>query len=204
MSVTKRTQKRSPVGLYGLLHACWIAVCIVWTRLFFRPCRLVRLPIAVRGKQNINFGEGFVCGFMVRLDAFGGPGCIRFGRNVELNDFVHIGSIGSVILGDEVMVASRVFITDHDHGIYAGDGEHSDPATTPRTRQEVCRPVTIGNRVWIGENVSILPGTQIGDGAIIGANSVVKGIIPASAIAAGIPAKVVKRYDATLGKWVKA
>jgi len=204
MSVAKRTQKRSPVGLYGPLHACWIAVCIVWTRLFLRPCRLVRLPIAVRGKRNINFGEGFVCGFMVRLDAFGGPGCISFGRNVELNDFVHIGSIGSITLGDEVMIASRVFITDHDHGIYAGDGDHSDPATTPRARQEVCRPVTIGDRVWIGENVSILPGTQIGDGAIIGANSVVKGIIPAGTIAAGIPARVIKRYDAALAKWVKA
>jgi lipopolysaccharide O-acetyltransferase len=199
----KRTQKRSPIGLYGPLHACWLAICIVWTRLFFRPCRLVRLPIAVRGKQNIMFGEGFVCGFMVRLDAFGGPACISFGKNVELNDFVHIGSIGNITIGDEVMIASRVFITDHDHGIYAGDGNHSDPATTPRSRQEVSRAVTIGDRVWIGENVSILPGTQIGNGAIIGANSVVKGIIPASTIAIGIPARVIKRYDDATGQWLK-
>lgn len=204
MSVVKRTQKRSPIRLYGPLHSCWMAFCIVWTRLFFRPCRLVRLPIAVRGKQNIKFGEGFVCGFMVRLDAFGGPACISFGKNVELNDFVHIGSIGSITIGNEVMIASRVFITDHDHGIYAGDGNHSDPATTPRARQEVSCSVTIGDRVWIGENVSILPGTQIGNGAIIGANSVVKGIIPASTIAAGIPARVIKRYDDATEKWVRA
>ena len=54
-------------------------------------------------------------------------------------------------------------------------------------------PVVIGNNVWLGNNVCVMPGVTIGDGAIIGANSVVTHDIPAYAVAAGIPAKVVKQ-----------
>lgn len=51
----------------------------------------------------------------------------------------------------------------------------------------------IGNNVWLGNNVCVMPGVTIGDGAIIGANAVVTHDIPAYAVAAGIPAKVVKQ-----------
>ena len=53
--------------------------------------------------------------------------------------------------------------------------------------------VVIGNNVWLGNNVCVMPGVTIGDGAIIGANSVVTHDVPAYAVAAGIPARVVKR-----------
>jgi acetyltransferase-like isoleucine patch superfamily enzyme len=57
-------------------------------------------------------------------------------------------------------------------------------------------PVRIGKRVWIGENACILPGVSIGDGAVIGAGSVVTKDIPPNSIAAGNPAKVIRTIDA--------
>jgi len=57
------------------------------------------------------------------------------------------------------------------------------------------RPVVIGNDVWIGDRVMILPGIQIGNGAIVGAGSVVTHSIPDYAIAAGNPARIIKYRD---------
>ncbi len=54
-------------------------------------------------------------------------------------------------------------------------------------------PVVIGNNVWLGNNVCVMPGVTIGDGAIIGANSVVTHDVPAYAVAAGVPAKIIKQ-----------
>lgn len=64
------------------------------------------------------------------------------------------------------------------------------------------KEVHIGNNVWIGEFVSILPGVTIGDGSIIGSTSVVSKDIPAFSIAVGSPAKVIKTYDKDTNKWV--
>ena len=61
--------------------------------------------------------------------------------------------------------------------------------------------ISIGNNVWIGERVSILPGVSIGDGVIIGAGSVVTKSLPNFVIAAGIPAKIIKRFDKEKNIW---
>jgi len=188
---------------YGLFQSIWLFFCVVYTRLFFKGARLVRLPIFLRGRKNMDFGEGFTCGYLVRLDAFGVGSRIRFGRNVQLNDFVHIGAMECVDIGDNVLIASRVFITDHDHGIYGTDARSNSPSTPPADRPICSNPVIIGNNVWIGENVSILPGVKIGDGCIIGAGSVVKSSIPRHSIAVGVPATVVKRFDEADQVWVK-
>lgn len=193
----------APITRYGVLQALWLATCVVFTRLFFRPARLIRLPVFLRGRSKIVFGRGFTCGYLVRLDAFGADGCIRFGQDVQLNDFVHIGAQVSVEIGDHVLIASRVFITDHDHGSYADHSEVSHPDSAPADRPLFAAPVRIGNNVWIGENVSILPGVEIGEGAVIGAGSVVKSSIPPRTIAVGVPARVVKRFDAQLQTWVR-
>ena len=55
--------------------------------------------------------------------------------------------------------------------------------------------VRIGKNVWVGRNVCIMPGVSIGDGAVIGANAVVTKDIPASSVAVGIPARIVKQYE---------
>lgn len=88
-------------------------------------------------------------------------------------------------------------------GIYIGDGaqlgHHATIVTLnhdfdPEKRGDLHpAPVHIGRRVWLGANVTVLPGVSIGDGAIIAAGAVVTKDVPANTIAAGVPAKVVKK-----------
>ena len=83
-----------------------------------------------------------------------------------------------------------MLITDNTHG--QSIREHMSLPVTERPLYSK-GPVVIGNNVWLGNNVCVMSGVTIGDGAIIGANSVVTHNIPAYAVAAGIPAKVVKQ-----------
>jgi lipopolysaccharide O-acetyltransferase len=64
-------------------------------------------------------------------------------------------------------------------------------------------PITIGEGCWIGQNVIVLPDVNIGDKCVIGANSVVTKDIPSYSIAVGMPAKVIKKYNFELHRWVK-
>jgi len=121
----------------------------------------------------------------------------------EINDYVHIGAINSVTIGNNVLIASKVFISDHNHGFYGIDGKHDHPDTIPKDRELSCAPVVIGDNVWIGEFVSVLPGVTIGDGSIIGSMSVVTKNIPPYSIAIGSPAKVIKQFDATTKTWLR-
>ena len=191
----------SKIKTYGFLQMLWLIFCRINTFIFFNDCRLIRLPIFLRGRGAIIFGKNFVCGYLVRLDAFGSHGCIRFGKNVQLNDFVHIGALESISIGDNVLIGSRVFISDHNHGNYQMEDEASAPEIPPADRPLSSRPVRIGNNVWLGEQVCILPGVTVGDGAIVGANSVVTRDIPPNSISAGNPARVIRVFDAETKIW---
>ncbi|ELQ2337068.1 hypothetical protein QTG67_003159 [Vibrio vulnificus] len=98
------------------------------------------------------------------------------GSNVSINYNCHIACINHIKIGDNVLIASRVYISDHSHG----KADYSDIYVPPSKRKIVSKgPVIIEDDVWIGEAVSVLPGVTIGRGAIIGANSVVAKDIPA-------------------------
>jgi lipopolysaccharide O-acetyltransferase len=139
----------------------------------------------------------------LRLDAFpiGKNICIKIGNNVEINDYVHIGAIQSVTIGDNVLIASKVFISDHNHGHYGTNNRHDSPDSIPKERELSYAPVVIANNVWIGESVSIMPGVTIGKGSIIGAMSVVTRAIPPYCIAVGSPAKEIKKYNFDTSNW---
>ena len=91
---------------------------------------------------------------------------------------------GGVTIGKNTLIAAQSYIIDTDHGTHAGE--------LIRNQQNTVAPVSIGEDVWIAAGGKILKGSQIHDGAIIGAASLVKGEIPANAIAVGVPAKVKK------------
>jgi lipopolysaccharide O-acetyltransferase len=118
-----------------------------------------------------------------------------------MNDYVHITAIQSVTIGDRVLIASKVFITDHNHGDYKTSGPSESPIIPPAQRIEVSAPVVIEDDVWIGEFVSVLPGVRIGKGAVIGTMSTVTHDIPAYCVAAGSPARVFKRYNFETSTW---
>jgi lipopolysaccharide O-acetyltransferase len=139
------------------------------------------------------------------MDALGGASTegplIRIGSNVAMNDYVHIGAVESVSIGNRVLIASKVFITDHDHGSYGKSGIHSDPRVAPAKRPLSALPVVIEDDVWLGEFVSVLQGVRIGKGSIIGTMSTVTHDIPPFCIAVGSPARVIKKYNFTAGVW---
>ena len=114
---------------------------------------------------------------------------VTLSRKTRIGDHSGIGpsSIfqGRVTIGTDVMIGRECYIYTQNH-------EHSDTLTLMRTQgYEEERPVVIGNDVWIGSRVTILPGVHIGDGAIVGASSVVTKDVPDYAIACGNPARVV-------------
>lgn len=170
---------------------------------------LRRFPISSRilGRPYINFGKNIFIGERCRIEAVSRHGTNRYqprlviGNNSSMNDDVHIACIDSVSIGENVLMASKIYISDHNHGEYASKSDDGNPATAPNLRKLSIRSIVIEDNVWIGEMVSILPGASIGYGSIIGANSVVTGIIPPYSIAVGIPARVIKTYNLDKKIW---
>lgn len=99
----------------------------------------------------------------------------------------------SIEIGDDVWTGHNVYITDQNHG-------YRD-VTTPISRQSMPeKPVRIGDGSWLGYGTVVLPGADIGEHVVIGANSVVTGSIPSFSVAVGAPARVVRRF--VDGEWV--
>lgn len=190
---------------YGLGEMFSNFVSLVYTKMFWGKARLIRIPVRIRGKKAIDFGEGFTTGYSCRIEINGSTNKkkLLIGNNCIIGDYAHIVANDSVIIGNNVLLASRVFITDSNHGVYNGSNQ-SRPEEEPNRRPIHYDEVVIGDNVWLGENVSIMPGVHIGKGCIVGANSVVTKDIPENCIVAGIPAKIIKRYDHGKQLWIKS
>ncbi|EKT4525830.1 acetyltransferase [Flavobacterium psychrophilum] len=176
----------------------------LYTLLFFRNARIVRLPIYIRGRKGIFGYENLTLGINLRVDIIESEGKkpkLIIGKNVQINDYVHIGVANEVVIGDNTLIASKVFISDHNHGLYKGKGQ-SYPNENPILRVIDAKKISIGSNVWIGEFVCVLPGVTIGNGSIIGAMSVVTKDIPANCIAVGSPARIIKSFDNGIKEWV--
>jgi acetyltransferase-like isoleucine patch superfamily enzyme len=195
------------IRIYGICGLLRLVIDLVFTRFdrlsFKSRLRLIRRPVYIRGKKHISIGDGFTTGVGLRMDAYSKDDriCLKIGKNVEVNDYVHIGAINSVIIGDNVLIASKVFISDHNHGFYGVNGRHDHPDSIPKERELSHAPVVIEDNVWIGEFVSVLPGVTIGKGSIIGTMSVVTKDISPYSIAIGAPAKVIKKYNFETSMW---
>lgn len=191
-------------GFFGVLKL----ICFyLRTKLLFPKARIIRFPFEVRGKNQIQIGVGFTTGVGCRLEVISNDYSskekkIVIGDNVQINDYVHIGAAEKVVIEENVLIASKVFITDHSHGNYSGENCDS-PDSIPVDRKIVSSGVTIKRNVWIGEFVSILPGVTIGEGSIIGTMSVVNKDIPSFSIAVGSPARVIKKYYPSTRTWEK-
>jgi lipopolysaccharide O-acetyltransferase len=161
----------------------------------------------LRGLSSIEMGEDFSAGEGLWLEAI-----TRFndqifspkiivGQHVRISHHVHIAATHLVEIGDNVLMGSKVMITDHNHGMYS-HGLHSSPHTAPALRPlDSDQRTLIGRDVWLGDGVVVTPGATIGEGCVIGANSVVLGDIPPFTIAVGVPARVRKAFNFESGRW---
>lgn len=195
------------ISTYGVVGTLKMFLFFIKTKIFFPNARLIRFPIDIRNKKNIDFGENLTTGIGCRIESF--PQIttefklLKLGRNVQLNDYVHITAAHSVEIGNNVLMASKIYISDCTHGSYIGNDDDSDPSTIPIDRPLSFKAVKIEDNVWLGEFVSVLPGVTIGKGTIVGANSVVSKSLPPYVIAVGSPAKPIKFYNFESKRWEK-
>lgn len=111
---------------------------------------------------------------------------IRIGSNFTGNYNLTILDIREVTIGDNVMIGPNTLITTVGHPL---------SPVGRRKHLGIAKPVVIGNDVWIGGNVTILPGVRIGNNAVVGAGAVVTKDVPDNTVVAGVPARVIKEIE---------
>ena len=199
-------------GLY-VLGTTLLELCTDAGRnyLLSRKFRVKKIKIGprafLRGLSWIEMGEDFTAGPGLWLEAITRYNDevftpkIVIGHHVQISHFGHIAATHLVEIGDNVLMGSKVMITDHNHGQYTRQ-PHTSPHIGPTKRPlDRDRRVVIGKNVWLGDGVVVTPGSLIGEGSVIGANSVVLGSIPPFSVAVGMPATVRKVFDFEAGKW---
>ena len=169
-----------------------------WYRLkFFRIGRraVIRKPLSIIGGRFMTVGMDFDVFPGLRIEAFDRHLDQRYlpkitiGDRVGINYNCHIGCVNEITIGNDVLLASRVYISDHSHG----SPDYHDIEVPPTVRKVVSKgPVHIEDGVWIGEGACILPGVRVGRHAIVGANAVVTRDVPPYTIVGGVPARQIK------------
>ena len=182
---------------------------IVFEKILNAPHINVGPNCYIRGVKHINFGENIFIFRGLWLEAINSyrgqvfTPDISIGNGVAFSDGVHISCTESIIIGNNVLFGSHIFVADHNHGRYSGEAQ-SSPLEPPADRElALGGPVIIEDNVWIGNNVVILGPAKIGAGSILAANSVVSGDIPGSTIIGGVPAKPLKEFSSTYCAWIK-
>ncbi len=156
-------------------------------------------PMRVEGKKYISIGKGvsvqkYTWLFAAPLD--GHEPSLTIGEGSAIGESNHIAAVRRVTIGRRVLTGKGVYISDNLHGF--------EDVRVPIMEQPVRfkGPVTIGDGAWIGENACVI-GASIGKNAVIGANAVVTRDVPDFSVAVGVPARVVKRYNAASRRWEK-
>ena len=152
-----------------------------WIKRCAGPGSVMGLRTRIVNSANVRIGAKVFFQDEVYLRA-GTEGRIVIGDRCAINSFAKFFGHGGITLGEDTQVGPGSLITTTGHDYRAG-------------LETSFRAVTIGRRVWIGANVTILPGVEIGDHAVIGAGSVVHRNIPPYSVAVGVPARVVRRIE---------
>ena len=159
----------------------------------------VKLPQYIKCGENVHIGEGsrLLCWDSYRGERFENPPQITIGSGVRATRNLTIQCASRITIGDNVLIASDVFMVDYNHGM--------SPLTDSYLENPLDRSdgITIEEGVWIGNNVIILPNVTIGRKSIIGAGAVVTRSIPPYCMAVGNPARVIRKYDSERNEWVR-
>lgn len=127
--------------------------------------------------ENVNISSPFMVDYGYN---------IKFGKNVFINVNSYFMDGAEITLGDNVFVGPSC-------GFYTAS--HPLDAEDRRKGLEKASPITVGDDVWIGADVSVMPGVTIGDRCVIGAGSVVTKDLPSDSLAMGVPCHVVREID---------
>jgi acetyltransferase-like isoleucine patch superfamily enzyme len=146
-----------------------------------------RLQIQIARGARVRLGRFAWIGHGTKIRCHEGE--VEIGAKTVIGQDCTISAYRRVRIGEQCVIADRAMFIDFDHNV--ADTEQ------PIRRQGIyMRDVEVGNNVWIGYNAQILRGVRVGDNSIIGANSVVTRDIPANAVAAGTPARVIRMREA--------
>ena len=159
-------------------------------------------PTAIYNERYIRIGSGTRIGPYVSLSVGMAVGQVPVSDPViTIGDRCLIGRGSGIVghlsieIGDDVFTGHHVYITDQNHGY--------EDVTTPIGLQTMPeRPVKIGDGSWLGHGSIVLPGVTIGSHVVVAGGSVVTGDLPDRCVAAGNPARVIRRYVAGEG-WVR-
>lgn len=155
-------------------------------------------PFRIDGHEGIEVGQKTVMqrgGWLYCCGIDKVPAFLKLGKGCVFGYNNHITAVREVVIGDHVLTANNVYISDNLHSY--------EDTSTPIMHQPVRfkKAVFIGDGCWIGENACII-GARIGKNCVIGANAVVTHDIPDYSVAVGIPAVIIKRFDPHLRKWI--
>lgn len=117
---------------------------------------------------------------------FWGDGAIEIGDNVDIgkDTVIYASKAGGVSIGSDTVIAAQCYIIDMDHGIRKGEKICQ--------QSNVVDKVIIGSDCWLAANVTVLRGSRIGDGAVVGAKSLVKNVVEADSVVVGVPCRELK------------
>ncbi len=169
--------------LKSIVYSTWLK------REFSFAGRIKILPhITLKNPQRISMGNNIKIGAHGVLTVWGQRdevGKIEIGDNCNFGEYIHISSSNYIKIGKDVLTGRWVTIIDNNHG----NTDSESLAMPPLSRPLVSKgPVVIGDSVWLGDKVVVLSGVNIGDGAVVAANSVVTKDVAPYTIVAGIPA----------------
>lgn len=116
---------------------------------------------------------------------------VLIGKNVYIGPEAYIMAKGGLNIGDNVIIGPRLTVWTENHNF-------KSETMIPYDKEDILRPVTINPNVWIGLGVTLCPGTEIGEGCIIGMGAVVRGKIPPCSIVIGNPCKIIDKRNEEL------
>lgn len=175
-------------ALQLLLHRAACRLRRAWLGLAWEigPGTVIAGPVHRRAfAGEVRIGAGAWLGPDLTIDAARGAE-IRIGDHVSLNRGTVLAARARIVIGEGCRIGDHVSIRDSDHAF-------DDPGLPLRLQGFRTRPVTVGRDVWIGRGTTLMPGVTVGDGAVIGAMSLVRGDVAPGAVVAGIPARTIGR-----------
>lgn len=153
-------------------------------------------PVVLRGKGEISFGKEINIGVInsplfyntyAYIESRTKGAKITFGNNVNINNSFSIVSENEILIKDDVLIGYNCSISDSNfHNLEVGKREETDPEP---------KKVVIGNNVFIGNNVTLLKGVEIGDNCVVASGAIVTKSFPENVVIGGCPAEIINKLD---------